>query len=100
MPNLHSEIKALLPIDCKRKVDAVFAILKRRRTVINSFINDMICNHIKGRSVLEYYKNNVANVIKNINSNPITSKSTTSSTVKTAQVARCRIELKLYSTTC
>ena len=83
MPNLHSEIKALLPIDCKRKVDAVFAILKRRRTVINSFINDMICNYIKGRSVLEYYKNNVANVIKNINSNPITSKSTTSSTVKT-----------------
>ena len=54
MPNLHSEIKALLPIDCKRKVDAVFGILKRRGTVINSFVNDMICNHIKGRTVLEY----------------------------------------------
>lgn len=80
MPNLHSEIKALLPIDCKRKVDAVFGILKRRRTVINAFINDMICNHIKGRSVLEYYKNNVANVINKINSNPITSKFTTNST--------------------
>ena len=74
MPNLHSEIKALLPIDCKRKVDAVFGILKRRRTVINAFIND------KGRSVLEYYKNNVANVINKINSNPITSKFTTNST--------------------
>lgn len=82
MPNLHSEIKALLPIDCKRKVDAVFEILKRRRTVINSFINDMICNHIKGRNVLDYYKNNVAKVINKINSNPITSKSTANSTVK------------------
>lgn len=86
MPNLHSEIKALLPIDCKRKVDAVFAILKRRRTVINSFINDMICNHIKGRSVLDYYKNNVANVIDKINHNPIISKSTANSTKKTNAV--------------
>lgn len=48
MANLHSEIKGLLPIDCKRKVDAVFEILKRRKTVINSFVNDMICNHILG----------------------------------------------------
>ena len=69
----------MLPIDCKRKVDAVFVILKRRKTVINSFINDMICNHIKGRNVLEYYKNNVANAINKINSNPITSKNTTNS---------------------
>ena len=83
MPNLNSEIKALSPIDNKSKVNEVFAILKRRRTIITPFINEMICNHIKGKNLLEYYKDNVANVVNKNNSNPITSKKTTNTTVKT-----------------
>lgn len=83
MAKLSSEIKDLSPIDSKSKVNVVFEILKRRRTVINPSINDMICNHIIGESVLEYYKNNVTNVINKSNSNPIASKNKTKSTIKT-----------------
>ena len=77
MANLHSEIKGLLPIDRKSKVDAIFEILKRRRTVINSFINEMICNYIKDKRLLEYYKSNIAKVINTINNYSIASSNTT-----------------------
>ena len=77
MANLHSEIKGLLPIDRKSKVDAVFEILKRRRTVINTFINEMICNYIKDNRLLDYYNSNIANVINTINNYPIVSTETT-----------------------
>ena len=76
MANLHSRIKGLLPIDRKSKVDAVFELLKSRKTVINSFINEMICNYIKDKRLLDYYNSNIAKVKNAINSFPLVSSKT------------------------
>lgn len=64
MAKLSSEIKSLSPIDNKYKVDTVIEILIKRRTYINSSVNDMICNRIKDRNILDYYNSKIIQVRK------------------------------------
>ena len=64
MAKLSSEIKSLSPIDSKSKVDTVIEILTRRRTYINSSVNDMICNRIKYPNIVNYYNSKITQVRK------------------------------------
>lgn len=82
MAKLSSEIKGLAPIDNKSKVDAVFEILIRRGTVVNSMINNMIYNYIKDRSLLNYYNSNIAIVINKIKDSTATRNTSVKSTPK------------------
>lgn len=82
MANLHSEIKKLLPIDCKSKVDAVFNLLRRRNTVITYFVNDMICKYIRDNSLLVYYNSKISIAFNNIKNHSIVSTKKTNNSSK------------------
>jgi hypothetical protein len=56
MSSLHSKLRELQPIDTESKVEEVLYLLKTRKTKIDSYVSDMVCNYIGDIKLIEYYK--------------------------------------------